>query len=87
MCLVWEACSLWEWIKSIWYVAQGVVQVRQDKQRQRLKESTQEFREPQHCILHMYNNKEHGNTIYKVSAQKNIVLHQVILNIRSYNNN
>ena len=41
---------------------QVVVQVSQDKQRQRWKDSTGGFREPQHCVLHMYNNK-HGNNI------------------------
>ena len=38
------------------------MQVSQDKQRQRWKDSTRGFREPQHCVLHMYNNK-HGNNI------------------------
>lgn len=57
-----------------------------NKERQRWKESTQEFKEPQHCILHMYNNKEHSNNISNKVPAQNTVAQQRLLN-KSVNNN
>lgn len=59
----------------------------ESKQRQRWKDSTRGFREPRHCILHMYNNK-HGNNINnKVYTHTNTMAHKALLNKSVKNKN